>query len=114
MIGHHPHVIQGIERYGDGVIAYSLGNFLFDNLSDVKRLHGVLHLGFRKAGTCFDGATYYPTVGSRPRYAPVPARKGNFRKVAGRMRRLAKSKPLLHTEWELGKDRLTLPGVCED
>ena len=28
VIGHHPHVLQGIERYGDGIIAYSLGNFV--------------------------------------------------------------------------------------
>jgi poly-gamma-glutamate synthesis protein (capsule biosynthesis protein) len=30
VIGHGPHVLQGIEYYGDGVIAYSLGNFVFD------------------------------------------------------------------------------------
>jgi poly-gamma-glutamate synthesis protein (capsule biosynthesis protein) len=29
IVGHHPHVLQGIERYGRGVIAYSLGNFVF-------------------------------------------------------------------------------------
>lgn len=28
VIGHHPHVVQGIERIGDGFIAYSLGNFI--------------------------------------------------------------------------------------
>ncbi len=27
---HHPHVTQGLELYRDGLIAYSLGNFLFD------------------------------------------------------------------------------------
>lgn len=27
--GHHPHVLQKIEHYGDGVIFYSLGNFSF-------------------------------------------------------------------------------------
>jgi poly-gamma-glutamate synthesis protein (capsule biosynthesis protein) len=27
VIGHHPHVIQGIEQYKKGLIAYSLGNF---------------------------------------------------------------------------------------
>lgn len=27
VIGHHPHVIQGMENYKEGVIAYSLGNF---------------------------------------------------------------------------------------
>lgn len=30
IIGHHPHVIQGIENYKSGLIAYSLGNFVFD------------------------------------------------------------------------------------
>jgi len=29
VIAHHPHVPQGWERYGRGVIAYSLGNFCF-------------------------------------------------------------------------------------
>jgi len=29
VLGHHPHVIQGIEKYKGGVIAYSLGNFQF-------------------------------------------------------------------------------------
>ena len=32
VIGHHPHVIRRVERYGHGVIAYSLGNFVFDML----------------------------------------------------------------------------------
>lgn len=30
VLGHHPHVVQGIERYKDGLIAYSLGNFQFE------------------------------------------------------------------------------------
>ena len=30
VIGAHPHVLQEIERYGDGIIFYSLGNFVFD------------------------------------------------------------------------------------
>jgi len=28
--GHHPHVVQGVERYGDSLLAYSLGNFCTD------------------------------------------------------------------------------------
>ena len=28
--GHHPHVLQPIERLGDKLVAYSLGNFVFD------------------------------------------------------------------------------------
>jgi len=30
VVGHHPHVVQPAERYKDGVIFYSLGNFVFD------------------------------------------------------------------------------------
>ncbi len=37
VLGHHPHVIQGLEFYKGGVIAYSLGNFVFDNLNKWKR-----------------------------------------------------------------------------
>ncbi len=29
VIGHHPHIPQGIEKYKNGIIIYSLGNFLF-------------------------------------------------------------------------------------
>jgi len=35
IIGHHPHVVQGIENINGGLVAYSLGNFIFDSfLSD--------------------------------------------------------------------------------
>lgn len=30
ILGHHPHVVQGIEIYNNSIIAYSLGNFVFD------------------------------------------------------------------------------------
>jgi poly-gamma-glutamate capsule biosynthesis protein CapA/YwtB (metallophosphatase superfamily) len=30
VIGHHAHILQGIEFYGDGVIVYGLGNFVFE------------------------------------------------------------------------------------
>ena len=29
VVGHHPHVIQGIEKYKDRYIVYSLGNFCY-------------------------------------------------------------------------------------
>ena len=31
VIAHHPHVIQGVEKYKNAVIAYSLGNLVFDS-----------------------------------------------------------------------------------
>lgn len=38
VIGHHPHVVQEVEEYSGGYIAYSLGNFVFDqNFSEDTR-----------------------------------------------------------------------------
>ena len=34
IIGHHPHVLQGLEVYRGGLIAYSLGNFAFGTYSN--------------------------------------------------------------------------------
>ncbi|OJV32039.1 MAG: hypothetical protein BGO29_00965 [Bacteroidales bacterium 36-12] len=34
--GHHPHVLQGIERINESIIAYSLGNFCFDDVYTEK------------------------------------------------------------------------------
>ncbi|TLM65327.1 MAG: CapA family protein [Actinobacteria bacterium] len=33
VMAHHPHVLQGVERYKNGLIAYSLGDFVFDHYS---------------------------------------------------------------------------------
>lgn len=30
IVGHHPHVLQGVEKYNKGIIIYSLGNFQFE------------------------------------------------------------------------------------
>ena len=37
VLGHHPHVLQGIERYKGSVILYSLGNYAFGSLSPSSR-----------------------------------------------------------------------------
>lgn len=31
IVAHHPHVVQGVEKYRNGLIAYSLGNLVFDS-----------------------------------------------------------------------------------
>jgi len=33
VLGHHPHVLQAIEKYNDGLIIYSLANFVFGSYS---------------------------------------------------------------------------------
>lgn len=35
VLGHHPHVLQGIEKYQGKYIVYSLGNFCFEETKSV-------------------------------------------------------------------------------
>lgn len=42
VVGHHPHVIQPIEKYKEGFIAYSLGNFVFDQSFSEQTMKGLL------------------------------------------------------------------------
>jgi len=42
VIGHHPHVIEDTEVYKNGFIAYSLGNFIFDQSWSSPTMQGML------------------------------------------------------------------------
>jgi poly-gamma-glutamate synthesis protein (capsule biosynthesis protein) len=50
VIGHHPHVLQGLELYKGKPIAYSLGNFVFGSNSESCRDSAVLKAFFTKNG----------------------------------------------------------------
>lgn len=42
VVGHHPHVVQELEAYGDGWVAYSLGNFVFDQTFSEETMAGAV------------------------------------------------------------------------
>lgn len=44
VVGHHPHVLQGIEIYQGKIIAYSLGNFIFTMSSQKAREGAILQV----------------------------------------------------------------------
>lgn len=51
VIGHHPHVIQDVETYKNGFIAYSLGNFIFDQGFSQNTMQGMwLEMKLHKTG----------------------------------------------------------------
>lgn len=65
VVGHHPHVYQGLERYRGGVIAYSLGNFLFDQPAKANRRGLLLEWRIQQPGT--DTFQVWPTaIAARP------------------------------------------------
>lgn len=72
VIGHHPHVLQGVELTARGAIVYSLGNFLFINQSRDKRRSAILEVALEPRdgrlvlaelamrAVMIDGRTYLP------------------------------------------------------
>lgn len=58
VVGHHPHVIQGVEVYKNGLIAYSLGNFIFASYS--RRVQDGLILQVRFTPSGLKEAAFFP------------------------------------------------------
>ncbi len=80
VLGHHPHVIQGIEQIGRGLIAYSLGSFQFEPRREEAR-----HSFILKAGISARGVEDYKVIpvhvgaGDRPRRIRNPHRRETLR-----------------------------------
>src|SRR5204862_1884719 len=106
VIGSHPHVLQGVERYKGGLIAYSLGNFLFDNTVLVPRQTGVLTVTVDDEGCT--SARFDPAfVDKLPEHhvAAAPGLRG--RVIRDRLRTLSAAKPI-KTAWTDDGDALLL------
>ncbi len=114
LIAHHPHVLQGIERYADGLIAYSLGNFLFEHTGEIPRLTGVLRTRFRDTGgdACLAEVRVHPAYMKRTPYPhPSAATGGMGKKVRARVVAQAKQLGTRFVEVEGGED-LRLDGLA--
>lgn len=93
--GHHPHVLQNMEKYKDGIICYSLGNFSFGGhiyprdfdtaliqLDVVKDTQGEVEIRDVIAIPC--------SISSTPEwnnYQPTPMKKGSeeYRRVVSKL-----------------------------
>jgi poly-gamma-glutamate synthesis protein (capsule biosynthesis protein) len=54
VVGHHPHIWQGLEVYKGKPIAYAIGNFAFGTLTSIKD-SGILDLTFDEKGNWVGG-----------------------------------------------------------
>ncbi len=85
-LGHHPHVIQGFEIYRNRLVAYSLGNFLFDQYHYTTQLGMLLYVWMD--GEELHRAEVVPM--NINGYVPTPA-TGRFRfSVLNRLARLSR------------------------
>ncbi len=93
VLGHHPHVLQGIEKYKNGLVFYSLGNFVFDMDPDATYDSMVVILWAEKDETgralvkAFD---ILPVRIVRKRYTPVPATGEDRRRITDTLKTRSK------------------------
>jgi len=73
IVGHHPHVRQGVEAHAHGIILYSLGNFLFHDRVDMTGESGMIATaklskdgieGLRLWPITIDAKTGFPLLGT--------------------------------------------------
>lgn len=93
VLGHHPHVLQGIEEYQGKYIVYSLGNFCFGANRNPKDKDCII---FQQTFTFRDGILQDDTeariipcsvssVSSRNDYRPTPAEGEDAQRIIERM-----------------------------
>lgn len=94
VIGHHPHVLQGIETYNGGLILYSLGNFVFDfDYVDYayeglpSALSAMVEVDLTTAG--FTGCRIIPVIVGEADGRPRPVDGAEAQPVLDRLARLS-------------------------
>ncbi len=93
VLGHHPHVIQGIEAYGGGLIAYSLGNFIFGGKWKPDDTDSILLKVRLRAGGVAGYEVVPLTLGLYPHapFQPVELTGGEGARVRARLAALSAS-----------------------
>jgi len=86
VVGHHPHVLQGLERRGSSLIAYSLGNFLFPSR---ERTRQTVMLSYRVQR---DGSARVQLIPCLIEgFRPVVAREPERRSILSAMAKLSRA-----------------------
>ncbi|HID55875.1 TPA: CapA family protein, partial [Candidatus Poribacteria bacterium] len=87
VVGHHPHVVQGIERYRGGLICYSLGNFIFDQHPPRSREGVILRCSFRNGK--LEKAELIPVEIDPKEHRPYPVTDLKAFSILSRIKRLS-------------------------
>jgi len=96
VLGHHPHVLQDVERYHGGLIAYSLGNFVFDEGYLSRRQTVILHATLDGTGTLrrvTDVGLTPILIGHRD-HIPRPATGNDWNDIEKKLAEIAPGIPL--------------------
>ena len=108
VIGHHPHVLQGMETYKGRMIAYSLGNFCFGGNQNPRDKDTMI---YRQTFTVKNGKvtdyTNYAVIpcsissaSSRNNYQPTPAEESEKQRIAEKIQKFSDKLGDTHIKFE--------------
>src|SRR5512133_20835 len=105
IIGHHPHVLRGVERYKAGIVFYSLGNFTFASKGRTADSAALVRLRFddgKREAELLPLDILHRRVGFQPQLA-------TGRQAAGIIERLNMLSAPLNTQIERRDGRYVVP-----
>lgn len=106
VIGHHPHVLQGIEFYKDKPILYSVGNFIFLKNDDLCGRTGIFKLTLDKEG--FKKGEFYPVNIQYCKANLLNKEEGRGKEILEMLRELSSSfGTIINEKGEIQKPNLT-------
>lgn len=83
VLGHHPHVLQGVEKYKDGLIIYSMGNFIFDMIAESTYSTAAFHIKLSEGKIL--SLNVEPVMIARGNYSPSIATGKQKEKIIDKM-----------------------------
>ena len=107
VIGHHPHVLEGVEDYHGHPILFSMGNFVFDQREGERMESAIFHLYYTEGQPWRVEAT--PIWIPRSRMGPIYPERDRSEKIMARLVKI--SLPLstkLAVEGEKGQRRAAI------
>ncbi|MFW6437802.1 MAG: CapA family protein [Armatimonadota bacterium] len=87
IVGHHPHVLQGVEIYGGRPIVYSLGNFAFPTPWKNTQLTGAVRIDVENGD--WTKLTWHPVRLEHNTGIPAPAAGIDAQRIISRLKRLS-------------------------
>jgi len=103
VLGHHPHVLQGLELYRGKLIAYSMGNYIFGSISENAKTSMILQIALDMNGLLSAKALPIHVYNAVVKFQPKILRGDDKKAVLEELRVL--SRPL-----NSGRDILDLEG----
>lgn len=107
VLGHHPHVLQGLEIYKEKLIAYSLGNYVFASYSGSATTSMILRAKFNSKGLLLARIIPINVHNAEVNFQPLILQGQKKQEVLENLN--AFSKPLNNNKILIDKDGYILP-----